>query len=102
MERGEISYDPCHLGVPSGASTMIFEPMLRLTQTVHLSWVKISPIAKRTKLSLEPHHLGVPSGASKMISKPMVHLVEIVPLCCTYTNTISKWKEVRFHMTHVT
>ena len=54
------------------------------------------------ELSLEPRHLGVPSGASKTNSKPMVCLAQIVHVSCTNTNTVSKWKEVRFHMTHVT
>jgi hypothetical protein len=27
---------------------------------------------------------------------------QIVQLSCTYTNTISKWTEMRFHITHVT
>ena len=31
----EISHDPRHLGIPSGASKAISEPMVRLTQTVH-------------------------------------------------------------------
>jgi hypothetical protein len=71
--------------------------MVCSAQTVHLSSIKIVCISKWTKiryylqtdqnmLSLEPHHLGVISGASK----------------CTYNNTISKWTEMRFHITHVT
>jgi hypothetical protein len=32
----------------------------------------------------------------------MVHLVQTVDLSCTETNTISKWTETRFYMTHVT
>ena len=146
-KRSKIPHDPCHLGVPSGASKMISEPMVRLTQTMHLSCVKISTISKRREISLEPCHLGydrvcpkrflslwyvrrkpctylasrlalcpkgqneipleprhlvVPSCASKMISKPMVRLAQTMHLSCTDTNTVSKWKEVRFHMTHVT
>jgi hypothetical protein len=27
--------EPCHLGVPSGTFKMIFEPMVRLAQTMH-------------------------------------------------------------------
>ena len=50
----------------------------------------------------DPHHLGVALGASKMISEPMVRLAETVHLSYTKTNTISKWTEMRFHMTHVT
>ena len=42
----KIPHDPRHLGVPSGASKMISEPMVRLVQTVHRSCVKISTISK--------------------------------------------------------
>ena len=57
-------------------SKMISEPMVRSTQIVQLSCIKISTISKWGKLSLEPRHLGVPSGASKAISKPMVRLAQ--------------------------
>ena len=93
MERSEILDDPRHLGVPAGASKMIFEPMVRSTHTVHLSCVKISTICKWTELSLEPRHLGVPLGASKIISKLMVHLAQNLHLSCTDTNTVSKGKK---------
>ena len=56
----------------------------------------------RNEIPLETHHQGVPLGASKMISKLMVHLAQILHLSCTDTNTVSKWTETRFHMTHVT
>jgi len=72
MERSETPHDPRHQGVPSGVSKMISEPLVRSTQTVQLSCVKISMISKWGELSLEPRHLGAPSGASKAISKPMV------------------------------
>ena len=42
----EIPHDPGHLGVPSGASKMISEPMVRSAQTVHRSFVKISTLTK--------------------------------------------------------
>jgi hypothetical protein len=32
MERSEIPRDPCHILVPSGASRMIYEPMVHLAQ----------------------------------------------------------------------
>jgi hypothetical protein len=51
MKRNEISPDPRYLGVPSGASRMMFEPMVRSMQNVHLSWVKNSPISKWTELN---------------------------------------------------
>jgi hypothetical protein len=41
-------------------------------------------------------------GCVKMISKPMVHLSQTVHQTCTNTNTLSKLKEERFDMTHVT
>ena len=98
-----IPHDPRHLGVPSSASKMISEPMVRSAPTVHPSRVKISTISKRqNELPLEPLRLGVPSGASKTIYDPMVHLVQTVHLSCTDTNTISKWTKTRFHLTHVT
>jgi hypothetical protein len=45
-DKSEIPYDPHHLGVPSVASEMIFEPIVHSVQTVHLSCVKISTISK--------------------------------------------------------
>jgi hypothetical protein len=51
MDRHEILHDPRHLGVPSGASKMISELTVCLAQTVHLSWIKISTISKRTEIS---------------------------------------------------
>jgi hypothetical protein len=88
--------------VPSVVSKMISEPMVRWTQIMHLSSIRISMISKRIELSLEAHHFGVPLGASKTISEPIVRLAQTVHLSCIDTNIESKWKEVRFHMTHVT
>jgi hypothetical protein len=51
MDGNEVLDDPRHLGFPLGVSKMIFEPMVRLLQTMHLSWVKISTISKQTKMS---------------------------------------------------
>jgi hypothetical protein len=65
MERREIPQDPHHLGVPSGAFKTISEPMVCLTQTVHLSCIKISTISERTKMSF---HLSLsPSGTIRSI-----------------------------------
>ena len=49
MDRNEIPQDPLHLAVLSGVSKIIFGPVLRLEQTVHLYCVKISTISKRTE-----------------------------------------------------
>jgi hypothetical protein len=54
----------------------------------------------RNELSLEPRHLGVPSGTSKMISEPMVRMEQTVHQSCSDINTVSKEKQMRFHMTH--
>ena len=51
MERREIPHDPRHLGVPSGASKMISEPLVRSVKTVLLSCVKISTTSKWTETS---------------------------------------------------
>jgi hypothetical protein len=52
MDWNEIPHDQCHIRDPSGASKTISDPMLRSTQTVHLSCVKISTISKQTKTSI--------------------------------------------------
>jgi hypothetical protein len=102
MKRSEIPHDPRHLGVPSGAPKMISKPMVRLTQIVHLSCVKISTISEWTELSLEPRPRWVPTSVSRMISERMVHFSQTVHLSCTDINTVYKQKEERLHMTHVT
>jgi hypothetical protein len=51
-DQNELPPKPRHLGVPSGASKMISEPMVGLVQTVHLSYIKISTISKRIKMSI--------------------------------------------------
>jgi hypothetical protein len=49
MDRNELLFEPRNLGVPSGASKMISEPMVRLAQTVHLSCTNTNTISKWTK-----------------------------------------------------
>ena len=51
MDRNKIPYDQRHQGDPSGASKMISKPIRCSTQTVHLSYVKISTISKWTVTS---------------------------------------------------
>jgi hypothetical protein len=48
-DRNELPLEPHHLDVSAGASKTITEPMVCLAQTMHLAWVKISTISKRTK-----------------------------------------------------
>ena len=55
--------------------------MVRLAQTVHLSYINTNTISNRpNEIPRDPRHLAVPSGASKMISEPVVRLVQT----CTY------------------
>jgi hypothetical protein len=49
--QNEIPHDPRHLEVPSGASKMIYEAMVRSAQTLHLSCVKVTTIFERTNSS---------------------------------------------------
>ena len=42
----EIPHVPHHLGVPSGASKMISEPLVRLAQTMHLPYINTNTISK--------------------------------------------------------
>jgi hypothetical protein len=52
MDRNEVPHNPRHLGVLLGASKMIFVPMLRLVQPVHLYGIKISTISKWTEVNI--------------------------------------------------
>jgi hypothetical protein len=45
-DQKEILHDPRHLGVPSGASKMIYEAMVRLLQTVDISCTETNTISK--------------------------------------------------------
>jgi hypothetical protein len=49
-DQNELPLEPHHLGVPLGVSKMITKPMVRLAQTVHLSWVKINTVSKQTEI----------------------------------------------------
>jgi hypothetical protein len=69
---------------------------------MHLSCIKINTISKRTEMRF---HLclvtSVHSGASKTVIDPMVRLAQTMQLSYTDNNTVSKWTETRFTMTHV-
>ena len=61
----EIPHDPRHLGLPSGASKTISEPMIRLAQTVlYLALTLTRSPNGPNEIPHDPHHLGLPSGAS--------------------------------------
>ena len=52
--------------------------------------------------ALDPRHVGVPSGVSKIIYEPMVRSMQTMHLSCVEINTVSKWTDTSFHLTHVT
>jgi hypothetical protein len=56
-DRKEILRDPRHLGVPSGASKMISEAMVRLVQTVDLSCTETNNISKWTETRFYMTHV---------------------------------------------
>jgi hypothetical protein len=49
--------DPHHLGVPSGASKIIYEPMIRLTQIEHLSYTNANTVSKQIEKRFHMTHV---------------------------------------------
>ena len=47
MDQNELPLEPRHLVIPSGASKMISEPMVRLVQSMHLSCTDADNTSKR-------------------------------------------------------
>jgi hypothetical protein len=56
-DRKEILHDPRHLGVPSGASKIIFEAVLRVVQIVDLSCTETNNISKSTETRFYMTHV---------------------------------------------
>jgi hypothetical protein len=57
MNQNELALEPRHLGVPSGASKTILEPMVRSAQTVHLSCTYANSVSNRTKTRFHMTHV---------------------------------------------
>jgi hypothetical protein len=49
--------DPCHLGVPSAASKTIYEPIVRLTQTEHISCSDANTVSKQIETRFHITHI---------------------------------------------
>jgi hypothetical protein len=82
MDRNEVSHDPRHLGVLSGVSKMIFEPMVRSAQTMQQSCVKNTTISKRTETSI---HLSlVTQEYHRVHSKRFLRLWYVWRKPCSY------------------
>jgi hypothetical protein len=99
MDRNEFLLEPHHLGVPSGASKMISEPMVLWHKpcTYLAPTVTLSPNEPKWD-STRPTSHRISSGVSKMISKPMVCMVQTVPQSCVKVSTISKWTKMSFRL----
>ena len=75
----KIPDDPRHLGVPSGSSKMIFEPMVCQRKPCTYLTSTLTPSRNRlNEIPHDPRNLRVPSGASKMIFEPMVRSAQTV------------------------
>jgi hypothetical protein len=96
--------DPRHLGVPSGVSKTIYEPMVRLTQNrapiLHRRWHCLK--ADGNEIPHDSRHLEVPSWASNTIYEPMVRSTQTMHQYCIKSSTISKRTEPSFHLRLVT
>jgi hypothetical protein len=57
MDRNDLPLEPRHLGVPSSVSKMISVPMVRLAQTVHLSYIDTNTISKSTDARFHMTHV---------------------------------------------
>ena len=99
----KIPHDPHHLGLPSGASKMISEPMVRLAKSCTNLTSTLTPCRNGpNKIPHDPRHLGVPSGGSKMISEPMVRSMQTVHRSYVKISTISKQTKTSFQLSFVT
>jgi hypothetical protein len=57
MDQNELLLEPRHLGVPSGATKTIPEPVVRLAQTMQLSCTDTNTVSKRTKTRFDMTHV---------------------------------------------
>jgi hypothetical protein len=57
MNWTEILLEPRHVGVPSGVSEMISEPIVRLAQTLHLSCIDTNSISEWTEMRFHMTHV---------------------------------------------
>jgi len=103
MDRNELPLEPRHLGIPSGASSMISQPVVCLVPTKHLSCTDTNSLqTDQNEIPHDPRHLGVPSSASKMMSDAMVCSAQTLHLSCVKISNISKLTEMSFHFSLIT
>jgi len=56
-KQAELSVEPRHLGVPSGASKTISESMVHLVQTIHQSRTDTNTVPKQRELTFHMTHI---------------------------------------------
>jgi hypothetical protein len=56
MDSNKLQLEPHHLGVSSGASKMISEPMVHTSQTVHLYCIDSNTVSRRTETRFHMTH----------------------------------------------
>jgi hypothetical protein len=57
MDRNDLLVDPRHVGILSGASKMICQPMVLLAQTIHLACAEMNTISRQTEMSFQLTHI---------------------------------------------
>jgi hypothetical protein len=104
MDRNKLPLDIHYIGVPSGVPKSDFQARgtFDANRALFLCQNKNYLQTDQNELLLDPRHLRGQSDASKMVSEPMVRLAQTVHLSCVEINTISKWTEASFYLTHVT
>jgi hypothetical protein len=92
--------DPHHIGVPSGSSKTIYEPMVRLMQTEHLSCTDANTISKQIETKFHMTHVTyefhrVPPilflSLRYVPHKPSTNLASRVALSSNGPNWASSW-----------
>jgi hypothetical protein len=57
IDQNELPLEPCHLGAPSGASKIIYKPLILLVQIMHLSCTNTNTVSKRTEMRFHITHV---------------------------------------------
>jgi hypothetical protein len=102
MVWNEIWHDPHHLGVLSGVSKMIFEPMVRSMQTVQLFCIKLALSPNRPKRS-STRALSPRSTIGCVQNNLWAYgtFRETKQLSCVKISTISKETKMSIHLSLV-
>ena len=93
----------CNLGVPSGASKTISEPMVRFGKIVQLSYINTNTVSKRTEGdSTWPTSPRSSIGCVQNDFRAYGSSVETMHQSCIKISTISKWTKTSFQLSIVT